>query len=103
MVNTSDSGSRGQGFEPHSGRSVVSLSKSTGNTQEAVALSQHDGKIIYRDVKHQTKKIYIYIYSMHIITLGPWNKTLMSAKKYYGQTCSLLYESSFESYYLWYG
>ena len=36
------------GFEPHLGRRVVSLSKiylptkSTGNTQEAVALSQHD-------------------------------------------------------------
>ena len=27
MVNTSDSGSRGRGFEPHLGRSVVSLSK----------------------------------------------------------------------------
>ena len=40
-----DSGARGQGFDPHSGRRVVSLSKihlppkSTGNTQEAVALS----------------------------------------------------------------
>ena len=63
VVNTSDSGSRGWGFEPHSGRRVVSLSKtyspppqkkkkkkkkeerrkkSTGNTQEAVAPSQHD-------------------------------------------------------------
>ena len=43
-----DSGSRGWGFEPHSGRRVVSLSKtyippkSTGNTQEAKAPSQHD-------------------------------------------------------------
>ena len=27
LVNTSDSGSRGRGFEPHSGRRVVSLSK----------------------------------------------------------------------------
>ena len=27
MVNTSDSGSKGRGFEPHSGRRVVSLSK----------------------------------------------------------------------------
>ena len=49
------------GFEPHWGRRVVSLSKtylppkSTGNTQEAVAPSQHDWKIVYRDVKHQTK------------------------------------------------
>ena len=56
MVNTSDSGSRGRGFEPHSGRHVVSLNKtyltppppkkkkkkSTGNTQKAVAPSQHD-------------------------------------------------------------
>ena len=44
----SDSGARGQGFDPHSGRRVVSLSKihippkSTGNTQEAVAPSRHD-------------------------------------------------------------
>ena len=41
----SDSGERGRGFDPHSGRRVVSLSniylppKSTGNTQEAVAPS----------------------------------------------------------------
>ena len=48
MVNTSDSGSRGRGFEPHSGRRVVSLSKTylppkrTGYTQEAMAPSQHD-------------------------------------------------------------
>ena len=50
MVKTSDSGSRGRGFEPHLGRRVVSLSntyllpKSTGNTQEVVAPSQHDLK-----------------------------------------------------------
>ena len=48
MVNTSDSGPRGRGFEPHSGRRVVSLSKTylpqktTGNTQEALAPSQHE-------------------------------------------------------------
>ena len=48
MVRASDSGSRGRGFDPHSGCCVVSLSKihllpkSTGNTQEAVALSRHD-------------------------------------------------------------
>ena len=47
-VRASDSGARGQGFDPHSGRRVVSLSKihlpakSTGNTQEAVAPSRHD-------------------------------------------------------------
>ena len=41
----SDSGARGRGFNPHSGRRVESLSKihllpkSTGNTQEAVAPS----------------------------------------------------------------
>ena len=41
----SDSGARGRGFDPHTGRRVVSLSKihlppkSTGNTQEAVAPS----------------------------------------------------------------
>ena len=44
----SDSGARGRGFDPHSGRCVVFLSKihlppkSTGNTQEAVAPSRHD-------------------------------------------------------------
>ena len=48
VVNTSDSGSRGPGFKPHSGRCVVSLSKSyappksSGNTQEAVAPAQYD-------------------------------------------------------------
>ena len=48
VVNASDSGSRGRRFEPHSGRRVVSLSKTyllpkrTGITQEAVAPSQHD-------------------------------------------------------------
>ena len=61
VVNTSDFGSRGRGFEPHSGRRVVSLNKtylvqkSTGNTQEAVAPFQHDLTIVYRDIKHQTK------------------------------------------------
>ena len=62
MVNTSDSGSRGRWFEPHSGRRVVSLSKTylppkkrTGNTQEAVAPSQHDLNIAFRDVRHITK------------------------------------------------
>ena len=44
----SDSGARGRGFGPHSGRRVVSLSKihlppkNTGNTQEAAAPSRHD-------------------------------------------------------------
>ena len=44
----SDSGARGRGFDPHSGRRVVSLrkihllTKSTGNTEEAVAPSRHD-------------------------------------------------------------
>ena len=48
MVRASDSGMRGQGFDLHSGHPVVSLSKAhflpkrTGNTQEAVAPSQHD-------------------------------------------------------------
>ena len=43
----SDSGARGRGFDPRSGRRVVSLSKlhylpkGTGNTQEAVAPSRH--------------------------------------------------------------
>ena len=71
VVRASDSGARGWGFDPHSGsrtqhddpshsgHRVVSLSKthlppkSTGNTQEAVAPSQHDWKIVYRDVKNQ--------------------------------------------------
>ena len=44
----SDSGVRGLGLDPYSGRHVVSLSKirlppkSTGNIQEAVAPSRHD-------------------------------------------------------------
>ena len=49
VVNASDSGSRGWGFEPPLGSNrVVTLSKahllpkSTGNTQEAMAPSQHD-------------------------------------------------------------
>ena len=48
VVNTADYGSRCRGFEPHSGCRVVSPSKTflpqkgTGNTQEAVAPSQHD-------------------------------------------------------------
>ena len=48
VVNTSDSGSRGRGFESHPGRRVVSLSKtylspkSTGNTKEAMAPFQHN-------------------------------------------------------------
>ena len=53
VVRASDSGARGRGFDPNSGHRVVSLSrthlppKSTGNTQEAVAPSQHDWKIVY--------------------------------------------------------
>ena len=48
VVRASESGARGRGFDPHSGHRVVSLRKthlpprSTGNTQEAVAASQHD-------------------------------------------------------------
>ena len=48
MVRASDSGARGPGFGPHSGRRVVSLSntylllKSTGNTKEVVAPSRHE-------------------------------------------------------------
>ena len=43
----SDFGARGRGFDPHSGRRVVSLRKihlppqNTGNTKEAVAASRH--------------------------------------------------------------
>ena len=33
------------------GQSAHLLPKSTGNTQEAVAPSQHDGKSVYRDVR----------------------------------------------------
>ena len=71
MVNTSDSGYRSKGFEPHSGRHVVSLSKtylppkSTCNTQEVVAPSQHDGKIVYRDVKHQNKPKHLFLKSIN--------------------------------------
>ena len=47
VVNASDSGPRGRGFEPHLGQTVFLskahlLPKSTGNTQEVVAPSQHD-------------------------------------------------------------
>ena len=48
VVRASDSGARGRGFDPHSGRRVVSLSnlhllpKSTDNTQEVMAPSEHD-------------------------------------------------------------
>ena len=51
--------SESSGVAPHSGHYVMSFSKtnllpkSAGNTQEAVALSQHDCKIVYRDVKDQ--------------------------------------------------
>ena len=51
------------GFDPHSGHSLVSLSKihllpkSTGNTQEAVAQSRHDRKIVYSDVKQKRNKL----------------------------------------------
>ena len=38
----SDSGVRGRGFDPHSGQSVVSLSKIHLPPQEAVAPSRHD-------------------------------------------------------------
>ena len=61
----SDSRVRGWGFDPHSGRSVVSMSKihlspkSTGYTQEAVAPSRHDLKIVYWDFKQKRNKIFI--------------------------------------------
>ena len=49
VVRALDSGVRGRGFDPHSGRHIVSFQeqdtlfpKSTGNTQEAVAPSRHD-------------------------------------------------------------
>ena len=48
MVERWDPGARGRGFDPHSGRRVVSLSKihslpkSTGNNQQGVAPSRHD-------------------------------------------------------------
>ena len=49
VVNASDSGCIGRGFEPNSGQTVlcpwarhIYSPKSTGNTQEAVAPSQYD-------------------------------------------------------------
>ena len=60
VVNTLESG-----VEPHSGSHAVYFSKtylpppppqSTGNTPEAVASSQYDRKIVYRDVKHKSKQ-----------------------------------------------
>ena len=43
----SDSGARGRGFDPHSGRCILeqetfTSQKSTDNTQEAMAPSRHD-------------------------------------------------------------
>ena len=52
-----DSGARGQGFDPHSGRRFVSLSKthlfpkSTDSTHEAMAPSRRDSKFVNRVVK----------------------------------------------------
>ena len=49
------------GLGPHSGRCVVSLSKiylppkSTGYTQDAVAPSRYDRKIVYWDAKQKKK------------------------------------------------
>ena len=51
----------GGGFDPHSGRRVVSLSKihlhvppkSTGNTQETMAPFRHDWEIVYWDIKQK--------------------------------------------------
>ena len=63
MVWPLDSGARGWGFNPHSGHCVVSLSKthlppkSTGKSQEAVAPSQHDWKIVYLDVKNRINQL----------------------------------------------
>ena len=62
VVNTSDSGSRGRGFEPHSGRRVVSLSKTYLPPKVLVIHRKRwlrpnmTEKIVYRDVKHQTKE-----------------------------------------------
>ena len=50
---------------------VVSLSKahllpkSTGNTQEAVVPSQHDWKIVYRDVKNQSTNQILFTIFVH--------------------------------------
>ena len=55
----SDSRARGRGFDPHSCRRVVSLSKihlppkRTGNTQQALAPSKHDRKIVNWNVKQK--------------------------------------------------
>ena len=38
------------------------------NTQEAVAPSQHDCKIVYRDVKHQSKqKTFLFLFAILVI------------------------------------
>ena len=75
----SDSKARGQGLDPHPGRHVVSLSKthllpkSTGNTQETVAASRHDWKIVYWDVKqkqNETKKSFKLLITFFICSLG---------------------------------
>ena len=79
MIRASDSKARGQWFDPHSGHRVVSLSKthlltkSTSNTQEAVVLSRHDLKIVYRDFKQKRNEKYAlfkisitYLANIHI-------------------------------------
>ena len=61
VVNTSDSVSRGRGFEPHSGRRVVSLNKTYLPPKKYWEYPGRGGsvptllKIVYWDVKHQTK------------------------------------------------
>ena len=65
----SDSRARGRGFDPHSCRRVVSLSKihlppkRTGNTQEGVAQSQHDRKIVYWDIKQKRNETKRKVYA----------------------------------------
>ena len=70
------------------------LPKSTGNTQEAVAPSQHDWKIVYRDVKNQsTNHLNLdQLANLHCVTLRylvplPWH-SLKVWRKTDGDTSS---------------
>ena len=76
---------------------VVSLSKahllpeSTGNTQEVVAPSQHDRKIVYRDVKNQiNNKTTVKVYNVPELKQSE-PKSSQNTKRTYGQPSEQLF------------
>ena len=61
VVNDSDSGSRGRGFEPHSGQPFCVLEQGTFTPQKVLVIPRKrwlrpnmTEKIVYRDVKNQS-------------------------------------------------